>query len=812
VSETKTGIELEQPESVESLRRQIEDYEHRLEALGERSRTLVHEREKLSAIMDHADAGFVVIDAEHRVILANEHFRERFAPSNCGSEPCVGLPCHKVLCGRKEPCASCPSVRAFHTGVATHHELRMWIGDRSHYIYATGVPISAADGRIEQTLVMLQDVSDLEVLRRSEEAFQISEQRFRSIFDGVPAAMATLKMDGTILQVNQACCTMLGYTSSELAGRAIAEFMPTEDHEETIREFRDLAAGSQRMLETERRYLRRDGATIWGHTALFPQFDRERNPSYVVALIQNISSRKCAEQGLEHSRRRYEELVHSIDGIVWEADPQTLEFSFVSKKAQSMFGFPVERWVAQPRFWRNRIHPDDLDRVLDVISTAVAENRSSELEYRMIAADGRSIWVRDTVSVVGKAEQVKLRGVMIDITDKYQAQRALKRSEAQLQRSQKMEAIGRLAGGIAHEFNTLLTSVTGYSDVLMRALGTDHPLRREVEEISNAAQQATDLTRHLLAFGRQQTRQPRVLDLDRVVAEMELMLRRVIEEDVELVTSHSTQSALIKADAGQLQQTILNLALNAREAMPDGGRLTIRTERTEVDQSTPGHAADVPPGSYVVLSVCDTGCGMDEKTKAQLFEPFFTTKQRDQASGLGLSTVYGIVTQSGGYIVVDSQPGQGTDLRIYFPRASQADCECEASESSVPEALHGTETVLVVEDDSPVRNLAADVLEDHGYRVMTAEGGPEALSICADPSTLIDLMLTDLIMPKMNGRDLARQATQERPQMKIVYLSAYNEGHVLARDLIDPGAAFVQKPFTPVSLLHEIRKTLDASS
>jgi PAS domain S-box-containing protein len=768
-----------------------------------------HESAKFSAIMDHADAGFVVVDAEQRVIWANERFHEHYAPAHCGSEPCIGMPCHKVLCGRKEPCESCPGIRPFHTGVAAHHELRMWIGDRSHYIYATGVPIKAPDGRVDQTLIMLQDVSNLEVLRRSEEAFQVSEQRFRSVFEGVPAAMATLKMDGTILQVNQAFSTMLGYRPSELAGKAIADFTSAEDQRDAVRELRELAAGRRRMVEAERRYVKRDGATIWGHTAAFLQFDQERNPSYVVAWIQNITSRKRAEHGLEQSRRRYEELVNSVDGIVWEADAQSLEFSFVSTKAESIFGFPVGRWVAQPRFWRNRIHPDDLDRVLGVISQVVADQRSLELEYRMIAADGRSVWVRDTVSVVEEAGQIKLRGIMVDVTDKRQAERALKRSEEQRQRSQKMEAIGRLAGGIAHEFNTLLTSVSGYSDLLSRGLGSDHPLRREVEEISNAAQLATDLTRHLLSFGHRQTHLPRVLDLDRVVAEMELMLRRVIDEDVELVTSHTTQDALVFADAGQLQQMILNLAVNAREAMPDGGRLTIRTERAEIDRPTPGHAAEVPPGSYVALSIRDTGCGMDEQTLARVFEPFFTTKQREQASGLGLSTVYGIVRQSGGYIVVDSQPGEGTELRIYLPCAERSDVECAAGDAIVPETLRGTETVLVVEDNAPVRNLAAEVLADHGYRVIVAEGGPEALAICEDRATAIDLMLTDLIMPKLSGRELVRLVRQGRPEIRIVYLSAYNEGHILARGLIEPGAAFVQKPFTPVSLLHEIRESLD---
>jgi PAS domain S-box-containing protein len=763
------------------------------------------ESRMLSALVEGTDAGLVVIDRDQRAIWANRNFRDRFARNLSVDGEVLGQPCHRVVCGLKEPCPECPAARPFRSGAVEHHELRVWIDDRYYYVYATGIPVRTPEGEVEQTIVMLQNVSCLQVLRRSEDAFSASEQRFRSLFEGVPAAMATVKNDGTFLQVNQVFGAMLGHTSSDLLKTSLPDMLHPDDRASFEEQFAELTAGNRPKFEGELRYRRADGATVWGHTTVVTQLDRQGAPAYTLLFIQDITRRKSSAEELEKTRRRFESLVDSFDGIVWEADAETMRFTFVSRKAEELLGFPSEQWLTQARFWRNRIHPDDLDRVTQAIERARAERQGTELTYRMIGADGRNVWLRDRVAVVAQNDgAVKLRGIMVDVSDRQGAERLLRRGEEQLAQSQRMEAIGRLASGIAHDFNTLLTTVAGYGDFLLRGLGSNHPLRREAQEIVNAAQRATELTSQLLVFARQQVLEPRVLDLDAIVAEMDLVLRRVIEEDVELITRFGSAPAKVRADAGQLQQVLLNLALNAREAMPGGGQLTIRTAAVDVD----GEDRRIEPGSYVMLAVSDNGSGMTEQIRTHLFEPFFTTKERTEATGLGLSTVYGIVKQSGGQIIVDSEPRQGTEFRIYLPRVDGDEPLAHSPGEQIPEQLTGSETILLVEDSAAVRALAREILEKAGYTVIEAGGGPEAIDLCTNVDVAIDLVATDLVMPRMSGRELAARIAEILPRARVLYFSAYSDTHVLTRGLIEPGASFIQKPFVPATLLRKVREVL----
>ena len=396
-----------------------------------------------------------------------------------------------------------------------------------------------------------------------------------------------------------------------------------------------------------------------------------------------------------------------------------------------------------------------------------------------------------------------------DITEREEAERKLRKSQEELRRAQKMEAVGRLAGGVAHDFNNLLTAILGYSDLLLSRTGERHPSRKEIEEIIKAGQRAASLVRQLLVFSRRQVLEPKVLDLNEVVASTEKLLRRLIGEDISLTTRLGPNLGRVKTDPGHMEQIIMNLAVNARDAMPEGGKLTIETANVELDNSyARGHLA-VHPGSYVMLAVSDTGCGMDAATQARIFEPFFTTKGEDKGTGLGLSIVYGIVKQSKGNIWVYSEPGLGATFKIYLPQVQDVVEVVQSAEEHAP-APRGSEIVLLAEDEEIVRKIAREVLESSGYTVLEARHGDHALQILVGHDGPIHLLLADVIMPRLGGFALAERAVSLRPDMKVLYMSGHAADAIAHLGVLDVDGAFIQKPFTPNALVCKIREVLAA--
>ena len=384
------------------------------------------------------------------------------------------------------------------------------------------------------------------------------------------------------------------------------------------------------------------------------------------------------------------------------------------------------------------------------------------------------------------------------------------RLETQLIQAQKMEAIGQLAGGVAHDFNNLLTAILGFADIALKRVGSKDPLTDDLGQIRNAGQRASELTRQLLAFSRKQIIAPRVVDLNTVVHGMEKLLRRVIGEDIDLITVLNPHLGRVKADVGQLEQVIMNLAVNARDAMPQGGKITIKSADADLDEAYARSHVAVKPGPYVMLAVSDTGCGMDKATLARLFEPFFTTKDKGKGTGLGLSTVYGIVKQSNGNIWVYSEPGQGSTFKIYLPRVEEPLAAPRPGDVR-KSAAGGSEVILVVEDDEMVRNLARVVLRQVGYAVLEAGNGDEALRLCEKHPGRIHLLLTDVIMPQMGGRELARRLKQLRPDLRIVFFSGYTSNAIVHHGILESGLAFLQKPFTLDALTQKVRAVLDGT-
>jgi PAS domain S-box-containing protein len=399
------------------------------------------------------------------------------------------------------------------------------------------------------------------------------------------------------------------------------------------------------------------------------------------------------------------------------------------------------------------------------------------------------------------------------IAERERAEEALKRSEEELRQSQKMEAIGRLAGGIAHDFNNLLSIILSYSAMMMEALPTEDPLRGDAEQIAIAGQRARDLTRQLLAFSRRQMMRPEVLDLTEVVRGLEPMLRRVLGEDIELTIALAQPTSLVKADPGQIQQILMNLVVNARDAMPDGGKLWIETSDVALDEAAlRGHGPPgAAPGPYVCVSVSDTGVGLDGETQAHIFEPFFTTKPKGKGTGLGLSTVLGIVQQSGGHVRVESEPGQGATFKIFLPKTSEPlRPQPQPREPRTGGNNRGTETILLVEDEGQLRVLARDILRGAGYQVFDAPNAAEAIKISQRHAGPIHLLVTDVVMPHIGGRELARRLAGDRPRMRVLYMSGYTDDAIVHHGIVDPGIAFLPKPITPDTLLGRVRETIDA--
>jgi two-component system cell cycle sensor histidine kinase/response regulator CckA len=451
-----------------------------------------------------------------------------------------------------------------------------------------------------------------------------------------------------------------------------------------------------------------------------------------------------------------------------------------------------------------QVHPDDQQLVTDATAEARRTGQGRRIEYRMRHKDGTWVYIESTASVVRNAAGHVDKMVIVnrDIGER-------RRLEQQLHQSQKMDAIGRLSGGVAHDFNNLLGVIIGYGEILEEGVPEGDPLRASVDQVLKAGRRASSLTRQLLAFSRQQVLEPKLLSLNAVVSDMEKMLHRMIGEDIELTIQLDPELGSTRADQSQVEQVIMNLAVNARDAMPDGGKLAIQTWNFEIDPKfAERYAYPVVTGPYVLLAVTDSGTGMDAATQQRIFEPFYTTKEKGKGTGLGLSTVYGVVKQSGGYIDVISALGSGTTFNIYLPRSAQS-VSVEEHGTSQPSATRGNETILLVEDEDSLRTLTRDVLRRKGYTVLEAANGAEALELSGRTREEIHLLLTDVVMPGINGRALSDQLKLKRPEMRVAFMSGYTGQRVGQKDILEPGSFFIQKPFSREQLASRVREALD---
>jgi len=478
-----------------------------------------------------------------------------------------------------------------------------------------------------------------------------------------------------------------------------------------------------------------------------------------------------------------------------------------SPSYQKVLGYSPEELEGTASF--EQVHPDDRRLVLEAAQEARETGVGRKLEYRFRHKDGTWRILESMASVIRNAagEPAKMIIVNRDITERRQAEKELR--QMQLRQIQKMEALGRLSGGIAHDFNNLLGVIIGYTEVLEVPVIEEELRLKGVREIKKAGQRAASLTRQLLAFSRQQVLEPKVLDLNGVVTDIEKMLRRVIGEDIELITTLDASLGRVMADQGQIEQVIINLAANARDAMPNGGKLTIETANAELDETYVRQAPEVRPGRYVLLSVSDSGVGMDAETQAHIFEPFFTTKERGRGTGLGLATVYGVVKQSNGFIWVHSEPASGTLFKIYLPLV-EGEVQATSPEVSQPQLATNRETILLVEDEESLRTVTRDLLVQNGYDVVEANSGAQGLEVAQQHHGPIHLMLSDVVMPGMNGPTLARNLAESHPETKVLYMSGYTDHMIDRHGVLEPGVHLLEKPYTRDVLIRKVRAALNA--
>jgi two-component system cell cycle sensor histidine kinase/response regulator CckA len=520
------------------------------------------------------------------------------------------------------------------------------------------------------------------------------------------------------------------------------------------------------------------------------------------ALDLSSQARDTASQALLESEKRYRLLFESNPQPMWVVDLENYDFLAVNDAAIRHYGYSREEFLAMKT--TDIRSEEDVPRLLDQMRAIRGDpgGMGDAGIWTHVKKDGSLVesqisW--HNLSFLGRPAELVL---VNDVTER-------RRLEDQLRQAGRIEAIGRLAGGVAHDFNNLLSLIIGYSELLLEGLSPVDPRRKSAEEIRAAGQRAASLTRQLLAFSRKQVLQPEVLDLNEVAERTGKMLRRLIGEDIELVFKLDPVLHAVLADRGQIEQVLLNLAVNARDAMPDGGTVTVESANVQLDAAYAWQHNPIQAGHYVMLAFSDTGHGMDAKTKSHIFEPFFTTKETGKGTGLGLATVYGIVKQSEGFIWVYSEPGQGATFKIYLPPTGVAIPVMAAEETLAPESVHGRETILVVEDEAPLRELAADFLRGCGYHVLEAGNGADALDLVLNLSGHLDLLVTDVVMPGMSGRALAERLAERAADTKVLYLSGYTDEAIHRHGVLEPGVALLQKPFRLADLARRVREILD---
>jgi len=706
----------------------------------------------------------------------------------------IGKHCYEVLHRLDKPREDCPALRFLKTGTEARGDLEEpWLGK---IFDLTTSPLRDSSGALKGSVIVLRDITEH---RRVEELLQEGRKELQTIIDSVPALVFYKDKTNRLVRVNRPFSEAMGMPKKEMENRICSELWPetAEGYWLDDREVIESGRPKRNIIET----IKTARETRWLQTDKIPYLDEGGNVVGIIGFSVDITERKRAEEALRESEEHFRRFIENVPVGVYRTTPDG-RVLMANSALLRMLGYDSWQELAS----RN-LEGDSFEAGYPRSAFREQIEREGEvggLEAAWKRRDGSVVFVRESARTfrTDAGRVLYYDGIVEDVTER-------RRLEEQLRQAQKMEAVGRLAGGVAHDFNNLLTVIIGYSDLLLEKLSAGDGMRPPVEEIKKAADRAASLTRQLLAFSRKQMLQPQLLDLNRLLTNVDEMLRRMIGEDIELVTHLPSGLGRVKADPGQIEQVIMNLAVNARDAMPQGGQLTLEAANVELDSSYVSSHESVLPGHYVMIAMSDTGIGMDAETQAHIFEPFFTTKGQGKGTGLGLAMTYGIVRQSEGHIWVYSEPGKGTTFKVYLPRIDQAVEVIAPTNAPVDKLSLGCETILLVEDEEAVCSLVRGVLESRGYDVLEAKGAYDALEIGGRHKKHIHLLLTDVVMPQVSGRELAEHLAPLHPETKVLYMSGYADHAVVHHGLLEPGTVFLQKPFTPDALARKVREVLD---
>ena len=674
----------------------------------------------------------------------------------------------------------------------------------------------------DRIIAVVRDISER---RKTEEKLRISEQRMRLFFERQIVGMAITSPEKGWVQVNDRLTQMLGFSREELFCRTWEELTHPEDITADVTQFNRVLSGEINEYSLEKRFFRKDGTVIFTDLSVGCVRNADGSVDFILALLADITERKRAESDLLAERQYLTDIIDFLPDATFIIDTDQRVVVW-NRAAEAMTGVKRNDLLGKgDHAYAVPFYGERRPILIDLLNISEKERESS---YSHINRAGNKVYAETFIQTLNEGQGAYLWGVAAplydrtglrtgavevikDITELKKSEKANIQLQEQLLQAQKIESIGRLAGGVAHDFNNMLGVILGHAELAQDQLGKTQPLFYNLEEIRKAAQRSADITRQLLAFARKQTIAPQVIDLNESVDGMLTMLRRLIGEDINLAWLPAKSLGLVNMDPSQLDQILANLFVNARDAIADTGKVTIETDNVAFDEAYCRVHAGFTPGEYVMLAVSDNGCGMDVETMAHLFEPFFTTKGIGRGTGLGLATIYGIVKQNKGFINVYSELGQGTTFKIYLPkhRGNAAPMPQEDTASSV---MHGNEVILLVEDEPMILNMTVTMLQRHGYRVLPAATPGEAIRLAQEHDGDLDLLMTDVVMPDMNGRDLARNLLSLYPKLKRLFMSGYTANTIAHQGVLDEGVNFIQKPFSTTDLAAKIREVLDKNT
>jgi len=750
----------------------------------------------LARLIETAMDGIITLDGDGRVASFNPAAEAMFG---CPAADAIGQPLDRFIPPRFRSQHSA-RVRSFaETGTTQRspHQLGTVRGLRaSGEEFPLEVSLSRTEvgGRRVATAI-LRDITERQ---RAEDALRLSEERFAKAFRASPVPIAVTRLsDGRFVEVNDSFVEFYGHTREQLAGHTVLElgfYVEPSLRDTLVATLR--AHGAVRDFEV----VLKTRAGELRETLLSAETLELAGEPHLITILVDVTARLRAEADARRTSEMMRQLAENIREVFWLTDAAKHEALYVSPAYDATFGRSSALLRDDPDDWLTAVHPDDRERVRDAVHTKQRSGLFDET-YRVVWPDGAVRWIHDRAFPIRDAagRVVRIAGVAEDVTERL-------RLEEQVRHTQKMESIGLLAGGVAHDFNNMATVILACTELLRVELGAGRGSAGElVAEIQQAVARATSLTRQLLVFSRKEVSEPKVVDLNDAVVDTEKMLRRLLGEDVVLETALDHAISRVRIDPGHLVQVLMNLAVNARDAMPRGGRLTIATREVDLDGTA---RAGLAPGRYVRLEMTDTGCGMTAEVRSRVFEPFFTTKETGRGTGMGLAVAHGIVEQCRGHIAVDSEPGVGTTFEIFLP-AIDAAATTTGDAAAVPDA-RGDETILLVEDEEGLRKIEARALEAHGYTVLQASGGALGLELLRANAGRIHLLVTDVVMPGMDGRELAHAAGAVAPEVKVLYTSGYTDDAVIRHGVRQAEVDFLQKPFTSAALLRKVREVLDA--